>query len=100
MDVKKVKKEQKFCNFFPQGLSFYFKINGRPIFMKGSNWIPAHVLPEQVCKESNWKWSLLDFYQVTRDYIYDLLYSAKEANMNMLRVNLPNEKNLTDLKFI
>ena len=25
---------------------------------------------------------------MTRDYIYDLLYSAKEANMNMLRVNM------------
>ena len=33
---------------FMQGLSFYFKINGQAIFMKGSNWIPAHVLPEQV----------------------------------------------------
>ena len=53
-----------------QGLSFYFKVNSLPIFMKGSNWIPAHVLPEQV----------------TREYIYDLLYSAKEAHMNMLRV--------------
>jgi beta-mannosidase len=31
-----------------KGLTFFFKINGEPIFMKGSNWIPAHVLPEQV----------------------------------------------------
>ena len=31
-----------------QGLSFYFRVNGQPMFMKGSNWIPAHVLPEQV----------------------------------------------------
>lgn len=28
------------------GLSFYFKVNDLPIFMKGTNWIPAHVLPE------------------------------------------------------
>lgn len=28
------------------GLTFYFKVNGRPIFMKGSNWIPANILPE------------------------------------------------------
>ena len=49
MDVKKVKKTSKFCLYlFTQGLSFYFKINGQPIFVKGSNWIPAHVLPEQV----------------------------------------------------
>ncbi|XP_023337040.1 beta-mannosidase [Eurytemora carolleeae] len=53
-----------------EGNSFYFKINGEPVFMKVSNWIPGHVLPEKVSKE----------------YIYDLLYSAKEANMNMLRV--------------
>ena len=30
---------------YPKGNSFYFKINGIPIFAKGSNWIPAHVLP-------------------------------------------------------
>ena len=49
MDVKKVKKDNNILlSFLPQGLSFYFKINGQPIFMKGSNWIPAHVLPEQV----------------------------------------------------
>jgi beta-mannosidase len=52
------------------GRAFYFLVNARPIFMKGSNWIPAHVLPERV----------------TADYLRDLLYSAKEANMNMLRV--------------
>jgi len=38
--------------------------------MKGSNWIPAHVLPEKV----------------TSEFIYDILYSAKESHMNMLRV--------------
>ena len=27
-----------------KGLSFYFKVNGQAIFMKGSNWIPANVL--------------------------------------------------------
>ena len=52
------------------GRSFYFRVNSRPIFMKGSNWIPAHVLPEKV----------------TADYLEDLLYSAQEAHMNMLRV--------------
>ena len=52
-----------------QGLSFFFRVNGKPIFMKGSNWIPAHVIPGS-----------------DPNYYYELLYSAKEANMNMLRV--------------
>ncbi|GBM74431.1 Beta-mannosidase [Araneus ventricosus] len=52
------------------GLSFYFKVNGVPFFAKGSNWIPADSFQERV----------------TPQYIEDLLQSAKEANMNMLRV--------------
>ena len=52
MDVKKVNKDSNILlSFLVQGLSFYFKINGQPIFMKGSNWIPAHVLPEQVIQQ-------------------------------------------------
>lgn len=30
------------------GLSFYFRINGKPLFLKGSNWIPAHSFQDQV----------------------------------------------------
>lgn len=30
------------------GLSFYFRINGRPIFLKGSNWIPADSFQDRV----------------------------------------------------
>ncbi|KAF8774431.1 Beta-mannosidase like protein [Argiope bruennichi] len=52
------------------GLSFYFKVNGVPFFAKGSNWIPADSFQERV----------------TPQYIENLLQSAKEANMNMLRV--------------
>ena len=52
------------------GLTFYFRVNGKPIFMKGSNWIPADSFQERI--EAN--------------YTYRLLHSAKEANMNMLRV--------------
>ncbi|XP_049271944.1 beta-mannosidase-like [Rhipicephalus sanguineus] len=53
-----------------EGAEFYFKINGVPIFVKGSNWIPADILPERV----------------TEAYIRNLLQSAKDANMNMIRV--------------
>jgi beta-mannosidase len=52
------------------GESFYFKINGDPVFMQGANWIPAdHFLP-----------------RVTKDKYRELLLAAKDANMNMIRV--------------
>ena len=53
------------------GLSFYFKVNEIPIFMKGSNWIPAHILPEKSYEQ---------------DKIRELLQATRDANMNMLRV--------------
>ena len=54
----------------PRGMSFYFKINGLPFFAKGANWIPANSLQEDI----------------TEEYLRELLLSAKEANMNMLRI--------------
>ncbi|XP_017879617.1 beta-mannosidase [Ceratina calcarata] len=54
-----------------RGLSFYFRINGVPIFAKGSNFIPASIFPESSAKA---------------DTVRHLLASAKHANMNMLRV--------------
>ena len=33
------------------GLSFYFKINGLPIFLKGSNWIPADSFQDKVTSD-------------------------------------------------
>ncbi|XP_053667869.1 beta-mannosidase [Anopheles marshallii] len=53
------------------GLMFYFKVNNVPIFAKGSNWIPSSVLPERS-------------YDV--NYVKFLLYAARDAHMNMLRV--------------
>ncbi len=54
----------------PIGTSFYFEKEGKPVYMKGANWIPADVfLP-----------------RVTKDEYRKLLLMAKEANMNMLRV--------------
>jgi beta-mannosidase len=49
---------------------FAFKINGREIFCRGANWIPADALPANATPE------------LTRE----LLQAAKDANMNMIRV--------------
>jgi len=52
------------------GKSFYFKVNGVPVFMKGANFIPAdNFLP-----------------RVTKEKYRQLIKLAKESNMNMLRV--------------
>ncbi len=52
------------------GLGFKFRINGRDIFAKGANWIPQDALSGRITPEA------------TRD----LLQSAVDANMNMIRV--------------
>lgn len=46
-------------------------MNNVIIFAKGSNWIPANILPEKGYNKKN---------------IHYLLQSVKKANMNMLRV--------------
>ena len=52
------------------GTSFYFKVNGKPLFVKGANYIPQNIfLPE-----------------VTRSDYERLLNDVKKSNMNMLRV--------------
>ncbi|MFD1794909.1 glycoside hydrolase family 2 protein [Paracoccus aurantiacus] len=52
------------------GNRFAFRVNGREIFMRGANWIPADALPARA----------------TQAVVADLLDSAVEANMNMIRV--------------
>ena len=52
------------------GKSFEFVVNGVPVFAKGGNWIPADSFPTRV----------------TRERYRRLLGSARDANMNMLRV--------------
>ncbi len=52
------------------GLGFKFRINGRDIFAKGANWIPQDALSGRI----------------TREATRDLLRSAVDANMNMIRV--------------
>ena len=52
------------------GSRFAFRVNGREIFCRGANWIPADALHSLTSREKT----------------EDLLCSAVEANMNMIRV--------------
>jgi beta-mannosidase len=52
------------------GARFAFKMNGKEIFCRGANWIPADALPSRATPE------------LTRK----LLQAAVDANMNMIRV--------------
>ena len=52
------------------GSRFALSINGREIFARGANWIPADAL----------------FSRTSREKTRDLLQSAVDANMNMIRI--------------
>jgi beta-mannosidase len=52
------------------GESFYFRLNGVPVFMKGANFVPADCFPSRV----------------TRERYEALVGNAELAGMNMLRV--------------
>ncbi|MBO4704513.1 MAG: glycoside hydrolase family 2 protein [Spirochaetaceae bacterium] len=52
------------------GRSLYFKVNGKPVYAKGSNWIPCDALPER---------------QTPQKY-ENLLSSLVAANQNCIRV--------------
>jgi beta-mannosidase len=53
-----------------EGMSFYFKLNGIPVFMKGANFIPPDNFLPRIKPQ--------DYAQIVKN--------AAEANMNMLRV--------------
>ncbi len=53
-----------------RGLGFVFRVNGIDIFAKGANWIPCDALPARQ----------------TRAALDELLTSAEQAHMNMIRV--------------
>jgi len=53
-----------------KGKSFYFKINGKTIYVKGANYIPSDAFVSRLTKNDYRK----------------MLMMAKDANMNMLRV--------------
>ena len=58
------------CHPDKWGESFQFVVNGRPVFAKGANWVPAHSFVAGLARA---------------DYERDLR-SAAEAHMNMVRV--------------
>jgi beta-mannosidase len=53
-----------------KGKSFYFKVNGNPMYAKGTNWIPSDSFTPRITKEKYQK----------------LIKDSKEAHMNMIRV--------------
>jgi len=53
-----------------RGTSFYYKLNGVPVFMKGANYIPNDIFPARVTDA---------MYQ-------NVIRTAKISNLNMLRV--------------
>ena len=58
------------CHTDEAGESFQFVVNGKPVFAKGANWIPAH-----------------SFISAATPELYtNLIDSAVRANMNMIRV--------------
>ena len=52
------------------GRNFCFYVNGKEIFARGANWIPADSFINNISDEK----------------LYDLLFKAKACNMNMIRV--------------
>jgi beta-mannosidase len=53
-----------------KGTSFYFKLNGVPVFMKGANYIPNDIFPARV----------------TNDMYKNVVNTAKISNFNMMRI--------------
>lgn len=53
-----------------KGKSFYFKVNGKPLYAKGTNWIPGDSFSPRITKEKYRK----------------LIKDTKDANMNMIRI--------------
>ncbi|WP_312089682.1 glycosyl hydrolase 2 galactose-binding domain-containing protein [Chryseobacterium sp.] len=53
-----------------KGKSFYFKVNGKPLYAKGANWIPGDSFSPRMTKEK----------------YHQLIQACKDAHMNMIRV--------------
>lgn len=74
LDSISVKKGLRTINLITEkdslGKSFYFEINGKPVYAKGANYIPQNSMQNQV----------------TDEHYIKLLNDVVDANMNMLRV--------------
>jgi beta-mannosidase len=68
--VNKLDDDDPLSKLVENGESFYLKVNSRPIFSKGANWIPADSFSTRISK----------------DKLVDLLESAIDANMNCIRI--------------
>ncbi|TPX65130.1 hypothetical protein SpCBS45565_g05388 [Spizellomyces sp. 'palustris'] len=55
---------------YTPGDQFHFEINGKTMYTKGSNWVPADSFQSRISSEKRWR----------------LLTSAVQSNMNMIRV--------------
>lgn len=85
--------------FSGTGNTFFFRVNGQDMFMKGSNYIPSHILPEKMNNQRRSKLivKLIVFYFLFINIIIiivihifflvkHLLHSARDAHQNMIRV--------------
>lgn len=63
--------EDENCNKPGQGRSFYFRINGEQVYMRGANMVPIDYFPQR---------------EKSKDEIDWLIESALEANINVLRI--------------
>jgi len=68
--LREVKLIQEKINESTNGTTFYFRVNGKDIFVKGSNWVPSDAFHTRITPKKYER----------------LLESARLANMNMLRV--------------
>ena len=68
------------------GRSFYFRVNNRPIFMKGANYIPTESFPVRMLPTAGRLGEPgVDWSGTGVDWRY-ILHSAADAGMNMIRV--------------